>query len=163
MPMATHQPMTVARIKRIASPLGPKSSPRWASPWSRSATMLAPSVATAGEVHRDSDQDSGKGDDRKQGQGLGRGERLQLLHPSERRSPDQSVKTHTSIGDEPNAVADSEEHGPERGRLPAGSCQLAGHGPNGKEHGSSGHQGQGEVDRGTDADSDTRWQSRERR
>ena len=104
-----------------------------------------------------------KADDRQQGQGLGRGERLELLHPAERGGPDQSVETQAGVGDQPHAVADPEEHRREGGRLAAGGRQLAGHGPDGEEHGGGRHHGQGEVERGAGADSDTRLQPGENR
>ena len=99
----------------------------------------------------------------REGQGLGRGEGLELLHPAERGGPDQPVEAHARIGDQPQGVADPEEGGPEGGGLATGGGQLAGHGTDGEEHDGGGHHGQGEVERGSDGDLHARGQSREDR
>ena len=98
--MATHQPMTVARIKRIASPRRTEEQSRGGlRAWSRSATMLAPASRVPARCTATATNDRGEGHDRHEGEGLGRGERLKLLHPAERGGPDQSVETHAGVGD----------------------------------------------------------------
>ena len=61
MPRATHQPMTVARIRRIASPRRTEEQPEVGLAVCPVRHDARPSVAFAGKVHRDSDQARGEG------------------------------------------------------------------------------------------------------
>ncbi len=88
-------------------------------------------------------------DDRQEGQGLRRGERLELLDPAQRGDPDQPVEAHSGVGDQAEGIAHAEEGRSEGGGLAAGGRQLAGDGPDGEEHDRRCHHGQGEVQRGT--------------
>ena len=96
--------MTVGRSIRMASPVGPKSSRRCGRLCARSGHDARPHVAAAGEVHGDDGQHCGEHDDRHQGEGLGRGEGPELLHPTERGHPDEAVQAHARVGDHPHGV-----------------------------------------------------------
>ena len=50
--VVTHQPMTLARCIRMASPVGPKSSRRWGGACTRSGDDALPGVTPAGEGRR---------------------------------------------------------------------------------------------------------------
>ena len=98
-----HPPADDRGPQQSGSPVrvGPKSSPRWASACARSGTMLAPTSRVPARCTATAASDRGEGDDRHEGQGLGRGERLELLHPAERGGPDQPVEAHAGVGDQP--------------------------------------------------------------
>ena len=71
--------------------------------------MLAPTSREPASRTATTDDTDGEADDRHEGQGLGGGERPELLHPTERRRPDQPVQAHSGVGDHPNGVGDAEE------------------------------------------------------
>ena len=90
-----------------------------------------------------------KPDDRQKGQGMRRGERLELLDPAQRGDPDQPMEAHSGVGDEAEGIAHPEEGSAKGGGLAAGGRQLAGDGPDDQEHDRRCHHGQGEVQRGS--------------
>ena len=104
-----------------------------------------PDVAGAREVDRDDGQNCGEDDDRKKGEGLGRGQGLQLLHPTERRYPDQSVQAQSRVGDHPDGVRNTEERRGIGGSLASGRTELAGEGTDRQEHDGGRHDGQREI------------------
>ena len=90
-------------------PVGPESSRRCGSLVARSGRMLAPTSREPARRTATTASTRGEGDDRHEGQRLGRGEGSELLDPAERRGPDQSVQAHAGVGDHPHGVGDAEE------------------------------------------------------
>jgi hypothetical protein len=88
--------------------------------WSPGPDDARPHVAGAGGAHGDDGSTAVKDNDREESQ-AGGGEGLELLHPTERRRPDQSVQAHSGVGDHPNGVRDAEERQWHRRRPGAGS------------------------------------------
>ena len=120
-----------------------------------------PDVTPAGKGDRANGKQGTEGDDRQEGQRFRGSERLELLDPAQRRSPDQPVEAHSGVCDQAEGVADPEEGGAEGGGLAAGGRKLAGEGPDGQEHDSCSHHCQGEVQRGTHGDPYVRAPSRQ--
>ena len=120
-----------------------------------------PDVTPAGEGDRANGKHGTEGDDRQEGQRFRGSEWLELLDPSQRRSPNQPVEAHSGVCDQAEGVADPEEGGAKGGGLAAGGRKLARDGPDGQEHDSSSHHGQGEVQRGTHGDPYVRAPSRQ--
>ena len=120
-----------------------------------------PDVTPAGKSDGADSKQGAEADDRQEGQGLRRGERLELLDPAQRGGPDQPVEAHPGVRDQAEGIAHPEEGGAEGGGLAAGGGQLAGDGPDGQEHDGCRHHGQGEVQRGTRRDPHVRGPSRQ--
>ena len=106
-------------------------------------------VTPAREGDSANGEQGAEADDRQEGQGLRRRERLELLDPAQRGDPDQPMEAHSGIGDQADGIAHAEEGRSNGSGLAAGGRQLAGDGPDGDEHDRRCHHGQGEVQRGS--------------
>ena len=134
MAIATAQPMTVGRIRRIVSPVGPESSRRCGVSFVRSGNVLAPRSRAPARSHGNDGGHHRETGDRQERQRAGLGQGLELLDPSERGRPTQPVQADAGVGHESNGVAHTQHRSRVTGRLAARRRQLAGQSAHGEEH-----------------------------